>query len=1355
MRSSRTASTLTTSNRRIRTISAMVAFLLFVELALSTLLFPGSASAAGMGHKSLDPVPGTPIVVHRDFVIEFEEPVHRGTGEIEVWKDGGTQAIGTINVSDTVHVQLDKSGTRVIIKLPQNLQNAIKDDVGQTYYLNIPREAFYSRAKNDPYAGVSYWNFTIKKFELISSPRRPENGQSFVDVDSSPDPLTLEFAFNDNVDPGTGYIRIRRKIDGVIVRAIDVASGVETGDVTIANNVVTVKAGSLAYDTEYYVTIDPGAFVDQHKNPFGGITNNTTWTFKTEPAPDTQKPKAVSYTPAVNGTLSNLQGDLIIEFDEPVFAAGGFINIRKNTSGQPLFCSIPVSAVTVNEKTVRISPGGYGCGAFENNTQYTVQIGDTAFRDASGNYYEGITNWTFRTNQDTTAPAVSSYSPVPGATNVSVGTKTFSILFNEPVQVVPPSATAQLFRTDNPGSSSTLSMAVDSSDNRKVNLTYSGANLAANTQYSITIPAGAIRDVAGNEFPGILGQYQWTFRTGGAGAAPVLEKAEMDGSAAIVLTFNVTLSSAHVPLAGNFFVTVNDVYRQVTGVSVNQNRVRLTLASGVAVGQTVRVSYAPDPSSESRHLQSIDGQKVAAFSNRAVTNTVDTTLPRPESGTVIGNTVVLTFNRSLAPLASNAYLQFTVKWGGQTVTVTAASALGANLSLTVSSPGPMDGAVSVSYTPGSNPIRDVDGNYISAFTDFYVQNPYDTQPPQLTGATASGNKVTLVYSEGLNLNSVPPASSFSVVASNRTVSVIAVAISGNQVELTLSANLTSGETVRVSYAPTNPFLVDLSGNAAPAFSGYLITAGSGTGKAQLVSATVNGTQIKLIYNSALNAGVVPMPSQYAVTVDNAFVTVTNVAVSGSEVTLTLANPVQAGQTVRVSYNNSGQALRDAQNNVLDSFSGMVATNVTSSLNLGLDYASGDPQKGLVLNNFAVTAEAARTLSGALGVKYTVDATKLTGAFNAVRTQPGGIPQRVVFQVPSTQPGAIVAVPAGVLLSAKNTVPSGSFVVEYGGHMFELPLRALNPSIVPGGIPSGAQILIRIESVSASGVTPALNRAGGVLVGTPVEFGVYVVQGTNETAVTEFDAYVRRAIAVPGTTQMNASLTVVRYDPESGEVIPVPTRIDRSGTQPVLTFMRKGASIYAVARKASAALADMERHWARSDVELLSAKFIVDAKTGRNFVPNEAVTRADFAKFIARGLGLASDRTAASRFRDVGANHDYASYIGAASKAGIVQGDPDGRFRPNDPITREEMATMMIRAITYAEQQVSLSTAALNKFQDRGRISSWALTSVAGCVNAGIIRGVTETRFEPKNNATRAEAAVMIKRMLEYVGFLEK
>jgi len=1357
MRSFR-GSTLSSANPRIRTISVMMSFLLCVELILSSVFFPKSAHAA-ISEVSRDPAPAPnlQIVSHRDLVLRFNEPVLRGTGQIELFErlpngDLAAQAADAISVSDTGRVQMEQIlgangavvGMNVIIKLDPD-----KLEPGKTYSVIIPEGAFYGKNSNEPYAGIrdkDEWFFQIKNFAIVPASRVPANGQTFVDAD---DRISLEFEFNDDAKAGFGFIRIRRKNDDVIVQSIDVRSP----NVQITGRHVSVELERLAYGTEYYVTIDRGAFEDLSGNPFRGITGKNNWTFSTEPPLDTTKPKAVSYMPAVNGTLGDLRGSLSIEFDEPVFAAGGYINIYKNTSGQPLFCTIPVqsSAVTVNDKKVQINPGGYGCGPFENNVRYRVQIGNDAFRDASGNYFEGVSNWTFRVSQDKTPPSVSSYSPSPGSSNVSVATKTFTVTFNEPVTA---SGTAHLFPTNNPNSRQTLSMAVDSSNNRRVNLTYSGANLAANTQYSITIPEGAIRDLAGNAFPGILGTFQWTFRTGGGGTTPVLERAEMDGSSAILLIFNVTLSNAHVPHAGNFYVTVDGAFRQVTGVTVNQNRVRLTLASAVSSGQTVRVSYSQDPYSDSRHLQSLDGQKVASFTGRTVTGAGLSGAARPVSGAIYGNTVILTFSRPLAALAASAYLQFTVKVGGQSVAVTGAVATGSELSLTIASPVTSNVAVSVSYTPGSNPLRDENNNQVSAFTDFFVANPNDVQPPQLTGATASGTKVTLVYNEGLSSGSVPLPSSYSVVASNRTIPVTMVVVSGNQVELTLGSSLASGEIVRITYTPSSPYLTDLSGNPAPAIAGYQVTAVGGSGaKAQLVYASVNGSQLTLSYNAELNMSYVPLAGQFTVTADNVTVPVSGVTVSGSQVTLALASPVRAGQAVRVSYNATGNPLRDAQNNVLDSFSGVTVANATSTVNLGLDYGSADAQKGLVLNSLAVTTGSGRTISGTAAVKYIVDEAKLAGAFNAVRSQPGGLPRRVVFQVPAAQPGAIVAVPASAVTGAAGTMPDGAFAVEYGGHMFELPLRAINPTRVSGGIPPGAQIVIKIEPVSASSFSSALSRQGATLVGTPVEFGVYIASGASETPVNEFDAYARRAIAV-GAAQIGANTTVVRYDPETGEFSHVPTRIDRSGPQPVLMFTRKGASVYMAARKTSASFADMAGHWARSDVELLSAKFIVNAKTGQNFAPKEAITRADFAKFIARGLGLSSDRASAARFRDVGVNHAYASYIGAASKAGIVEGDTDGRFRPNDPITREEMAAMMMRAIAYAERQVSLATASLNKFEDRNRISNWAVSSVAGAVNAGIIKGVTETRFEPKNNATRAEAAVMIKRMLEFVGFLE-
>src|SRR5690606_32437676 len=297
--------------------------------------------------------------------------------------------------------------------------------------------------------------------------------------------------------------------------------------------------------------------------------------------------------------------------------------------------------------------------------------------------------------------------------------------------------------------------------------------------------------------------------------------------------------------------------------------VRLALASAVSSGQTVRVSYSQDPYSDSRHLQSLDGQKVASFTDRTVTGAGLSGAARPVSGAIYGNTVILTFSRPLAALAASAYLQFTVKVGGQSVAVTGAVATGSELSLTIASPVTSNVAVSVSYTPGSNPLRDENNNQVSAFTDFFVANPNDVQPPQLTGATASGTKVTLVYNEGLSSGSVPLPSSYSVVASNRTIPVTMVVVSGNQVELTLGSSLASGEIVRITYTPSSPYLTDLSGNPAPAIAGYQVTAVGGSGaKAQLVYAAVNGSQLTLRYNAELNRSYVPLAGQFTVTADN-------------------------------------------------------------------------------------------------------------------------------------------------------------------------------------------------------------------------------------------------------------------------------------------------------------------------------------------------------------------------------------------------------------------------------------------------------------------------------------------------------
>lgn len=158
------------------------------------------------------------------------------------------------------------------------------------------------------------------------------------------------------------------------------------------------------------------------------------------------------------------------------------------------------------------------------------------------------------------------------------------------------------------------------------------------------------------------------------------------------------------------------------------------------------------------------------------------------------------------------------------------------------------------------------------------------------------------------------------------------------------------------------------------------------------------------------------------------------------------------------------------------------------------------------------------------------------------------------------------------------------------------------------------------------------------------------------------------------------------------------------------------------------------------------------KNVHNVLPEEKVTRADFIGLLVSALGLAADESAAG-FSDTLPGQRFAGAVGAAVKAGLVSGYEDGTFRPDNPITREEMAAMAIRAIEAAgfTAEVSDVNTVIAKINDKQKISGWALTSVAATVDAGII-GVKEAgNFAPSGYTTRAEAVEVLDRILSYVG----
>ncbi|MGG1514535.1 S-layer homology domain-containing protein [Paenibacillus oryzisoli] len=180
---------------------------------------------------------------------------------------------------------------------------------------------------------------------------------------------------------------------------------------------------------------------------------------------------------------------------------------------------------------------------------------------------------------------------------------------------------------------------------------------------------------------------------------------------------------------------------------------------------------------------------------------------------------------------------------------------------------------------------------------------------------------------------------------------------------------------------------------------------------------------------------------------------------------------------------------------------------------------------------------------------------------------------------------------------------------------------------------------------------------------------------------------------------------------------------------------------------------MGGHWAEADVSMLTSKLLIQGEAAGQFTPEGHISRAEFAALLVRALNVPTGTSEA--FTDVNGSEWYAGVVAAAAKAGLISGFEDGSFRPNGSLTREQAAVMVIRALQLAGQKPSAQGEGLSRFtSDGSEISPFAQQAVADAVNTGILNGLTDSAFGPQDTTTRAEAAVMLKRLLQVIGFIQ-
>ncbi len=180
-----------------------------------------------------------------------------------------------------------------------------------------------------------------------------------------------------------------------------------------------------------------------------------------------------------------------------------------------------------------------------------------------------------------------------------------------------------------------------------------------------------------------------------------------------------------------------------------------------------------------------------------------------------------------------------------------------------------------------------------------------------------------------------------------------------------------------------------------------------------------------------------------------------------------------------------------------------------------------------------------------------------------------------------------------------------------------------------------------------------------------------------------------------------------------------------------------------------AFTDTANHWGLTYISFLAARGVADGMGGNLFAPNDVLTRAQFVTFLARVAHAEVSGAGTNQFTDVVSGSWYYPYIGWAYQNGITSGISTTEFAPEMKITREQMAVFAVRFLNYLniEETPICDSAA---FSDAAAISGWAKDAVALTQAIGVINGRTEGNFDPKGNATRAEAATVCSKIIGYM-----
>lgn len=169
--------------------------------------------------------------------------------------------------------------------------------------------------------------------------------------------------------------------------------------------------------------------------------------------------------------------------------------------------------------------------------------------------------------------------------------------------------------------------------------------------------------------------------------------------------------------------------------------------------------------------------------------------------------------------------------------------------------------------------------------------------------------------------------------------------------------------------------------------------------------------------------------------------------------------------------------------------------------------------------------------------------------------------------------------------------------------------------------------------------------------------------------------------------------------------------------------------------------DYESHWAASAIKVAIKNAMTNGYPDGSFKPDNEITRAEFFALINNAFGFT--KTSNMTYSDVDKNEWYARCISNAKAAGYITGYPDGTIKPNESITRQEVAAII------SHLKLLKATGKTSACLDFNKTENWSKESILSVIEAKIMNGYPDGNFKPMAFISRAEAVIAVKNCIDY------